>query len=367
MKSSRFYQWKNKESGNFGDPFLSEIFEFLSMYPETQNDYYKILAKGTSHTRFCKGILRDDGYYPLRNINEKIYYLLCDAVTLQFSPDDSSVIQDIANGYLRLSNDFRMELKPDSPVFHELITLENCYGIQAVSEYLDRLIHSGQLYTALAWLTIIAIFPAPQNISDKKPDYTQMLLKTIFQYHTSEQNKNVAVSLHNSMDKFIENMLKTDDTIDEINLAFNHGVRWLVDINRNTLLCKMIEHTKHINILITEPGIAEAFTKHLRRQEFCYVSSYIPPQKMWEYFCKKFPGKITLKVSHIPAMRQYCEFHFHHEEYSALFVGFYTYGGLSFDHNNFLLLKSNDTYYHLYQHEFHYLWTLADDLSIKLP
>ena len=110
LKNTIYHRWTKSTVSTIEDPFISVIFRFLASYPETKRDYSKIKDNLTSHWDFCKGKLRSDGYYPLRNINEKIYYLLYDAYLSGDLLDDSSVITDIEDGYRRISSDFSTEL-----------------------------------------------------------------------------------------------------------------------------------------------------------------------------------------------------------------------------------------------------------------
>lgn len=364
LKGSCYFQWTKSASGISHDPFISEIFKFLTLYPETKSDYEKIIENGTSHSIFCKGKLRSDGYYPLRNINEKVYCCLFDTYISDNELDTSCIINDISYGYQKLSMDFATEIHANSAIFKNYICSECFYGILPLLNHIENLLNQNQIYTVLAWMTVIAIFPIPQKVSDKHPNYTKMLAKNIFQYDIENVIAKEVPSLHNAVEQFLIEKLNSKGTINEVNLAFNHGLRWLTNSERAHLLLKIIEHANHVNILITEYPISEEFTKHIRKPDIYYISSYLSPQKMWSDFYKEHSNKITLKISSIPALRQYVEFNFEEKALSGLYVGFYTYGGFPFDKSHFLILPYGANYYDLYQNEFHYLWNKAKNIEI---
>ncbi len=355
FKESKYHEWSKKINGLPSDPFLSKIFSFLAKYPSTKQSYEKLIENGSSHRDFCNGKLRSDGYYPLRSINECIYANLCDNSN---NLENSSVICDIADGYQKLSQDFSIEMQSDSLFFKTFLNQKNCFYSEKLYSYLQNLLKENKTYSVLAWMTIIAIFPFPTNTSSKNPNYTKMLLKNIFQSDNLIMLEKLP-SLHQAVDDFLTEELEIPDEIEQINLAFNHGVRWLTTGERNQLLRKMTERTNKMQILLTEYSIAEEFTKHIRKPYTSYVSSYLPPLVMWKDFCNEYSDKITLKISHVPLMRQYTEFQFHNQENSALYVGFYTYGGITLDRSQFMILSHDDSYFQNYQQEFQYLWNLA--------
>ncbi len=359
LKNTIYHRWTKSTVSTIEDPFISTIFQFLASYPETKRDYIKIKDNLTSHWDFCKGKLRSDGYYPLRNINEKIYYTLYDAYLLGDSLDDSSVIADIEDGYRQISSDFSTELHEESSVFKQYVLLENFYGCETLHKHILQLLSQKQFYTALAWMTIIAIFPIPHKTSEKMPDYTNLLLRNIFGEKTHKHSNQNGYSLHDAVEQFIIQKLNCTDSLLKVDLAFNHGLRWLLNNERNQLLLKMLARSERINILMPEYQIAEAFTSHIRKSDSYYVSSFVSPQKFWEDFVEKNSEKISLRISPLPILRQYIAFEFENQDNSAVYVGFYTYGGNDFNKSQFLIMNREDAFYEMYRNEYHYLWNIS--------
>ena len=170
-------------------------------------------------------------------------------------------------------------------------------------------------------------------------------------------------SLHDSVEQFIKEKLNTQGTIIEVNLAFNHGVRWLTHRDRKQLLYQIIERANRVNILMSEYHIAEEFTKYQRKPNSYYISSHIPPQELWNEFAQENTEKITLKISPVPVLRQFVSFVFEEKDHSALYVGFYTYGGSSFDKNPFQMLSRGELHYDTYSNEFRALWDISVDIT----
>lgn len=185
-----------------------------------------------------------------------------------------------------------------------------------------------------------------------------------YRFQEDETNKLKPSSLYNAVDQFIKEKLSTPGVITEVNLAFNHGIRWLTFHERTQLLRKIVEQANRVNIVMPKYEIAEEFTLHQRKPGTYYVSSYTRPQHMWQDFAQEYPQKITLNTVPIPILRQYISFHFENKEQSALYIGFYTYGGNGFDKNPFYVLSYGADYYDVYEKEFKYLWDLAIQQSI---
>lgn len=239
----------------------------------------------------------------------------------------------------------------------KLLSLIEIDRILYPSEFYDILQSSAKTdsHLLLIWLVMWSIFG--ERITLLSPYHY------VDNHHTNVIFKTEVPSLHNAVEQFIRKKLKECGIITEVNLAFNHGVRWLTHHDRTQLLRQIIERANCVNILMSEYQIAEEFTKHQRKPGTYYISSYVPPQKMWQEFIRESPGKITLKLSPIPVLRQYISFHFEDEMDSALYVGFYTYGGSGFDNNPFQMLSYNENYYNVYEKEFSYLWSISQDIT----
>lgn len=214
------------------------------------------------------------------------------------------------------------------------------------------------LHLLLLWLVLWSIFGE------------RIVLLAPYHYEKNTSiTRNAAsqtASLHDSVEQFIKEKLNTPGTIIEVNLAFNHGVRWLTHRNRTQLLYQIIERANRVNILMPEYHIAEEFTKYQRKPNSYYISSHIPPQKLWNKFAQENTEKITLKISPVPVLRQFVSFVFEEEVNSALYVGFYTYGGSSFEKNPFQLLSLGELHYDTYLNEFGALWDISADINTIL-
>lgn len=214
------------------------------------------------------------------------------------------------------------------------------------------------LYHLLLWLILWSVFG----------ELIILLAPYHYEKNTSITRNAVSQtsSLHDSVDQFIKEKLNTLGTIIEVNLAFNHGMRWLTHRNRKQLLYQIIERANRVNILMPEYHIAEEFSKYQRKPNSYYISSYIPPQELWSKFAQENTEKITLKISPVPVLRQLVSFVFEEEVNSALYVGFYTYGGSSFEKNPFQLISLSELHYNTYLNEFRSLWDISADINTIL-
>ena len=351
-KNSDFFKWNKKSSKTSFDPFLSILFEYLNSNPETSEAYQKLLDAGSSYDNFCRGILRNDGYYPLRDINECIYHDLLNHRNL---PDNSHTIQKLQIEYNNLSEHFISDLTDKSRVFTELLTIENCYGSHSLYTHITSLLDNKDYSFVLAWMTVIAIFPEITSVTEKRPDYTQLLKELFADWsHPTE-----APSLHEAYETFLKEKLTVDDELEEVIIVHNHGVRALMNQERHTLLQTLIDRAESVKILITEYEKGESFAKHTRNNNVLYLSSYTPPVLMWHDFCKQFPNKVTLHLSPIPAIHQYTEFRFKNPSNTSSFVGFYTYGETAFDRSPFMIIPYKSAYYSNFHTEFEYVWGIS--------
>lgn len=354
-KDSDFCKWNKKDGKTPFDPFLSILFEYLDSKPETMNAYTKLLDEGSSHDNFCRGLLRKDGYYPLRDINEWIYN---DLLKHRNSPDESYTIQKFQIEYNNLSKHFISDLTNESRVFKELLTIENCYGSNSLYAHITALLDNEDYSLVLAWMTVIAIFPKVKSVTEKRPDYTQLFLKELF---ADQSYPTEAPSLHNAYETFLEEKLKltVDDELEEVIIVHNHGFRDLTNKTRNALLKALIDRAESVKILITEYEVSEDFTKHIRNHNVLYISSYTPSVLMWRDFSRQFPDKVTLRLSPIPAIHQYTELRFKNSYNTSSFVGFYTYGGTVFDSSPFMIIPYGSAYYSNFHTEFEYAWGIS--------
>lgn len=171
-------------------------------------------------------------------------------------------------------------------------------------------------------------------------------------------------SLYASLERFVADALAADSEIDVVNLAFNQGLRWLFNEERNALLEEIFERAGQVNILMTEPQVSDQFTKHQRESRTFEITNVISPIQVWTTFIQKHNlDKITLKKSPLPILRHYISFHYKEEKESVLYVGFYTYGRGSLDKNQFFVTSSNEQYYASYRNEFDYLWKLSTSVE----
>lgn len=356
-KSSEYCKWNKKGGKSAYDPFLGLIFGFLDSIDETNKAFQQILNTESSHDNFCRGKLRSDGYYPVKSINEWIYADLSKHCN---SPDNSLVIQELQSGYSCLSGQFSAALTEDSSIFKELLTLENCFGSKEMYAYIHDLLNREEYLLVLSWMTVIAIFPPITSVTSKKPDYAQLLLKSLF---NSSDIPKEAPSTHNTFNEFLKEKLAISGEIEEIVIVRNYGVRELMSTKRNTLIQALIERASNVKILITEPQIAEEFTEHIRRQNKIYLSNYMSPVLMWADFCKKFPGKVILHLSPVQSIHQYTEIKFKDCKHTASFVGIYTYGDKEFDEAPFMIIPYESAYYRTFRTEFEYSWNISHSYS----
>ncbi|MBO5164574.1 MAG: hypothetical protein J6B75_09095 [Ruminococcus sp.] len=352
-KDSEYCKWNKKGGKSSYDPFLGVIFGFLDTNKETQKAFQQILYTESSHDNFCRGSLRSDGYYPVKAINEWIY---ADLKAHNSTPDNSQIIQELQSGYKCLIGEFISELTDESRVFTELMCIENCFDSGPLYSHLQELMHKEEYLLVLAWMTVIAVFPQITSVTEKKPDYAQLLLKELF---ADQQLPTEAPSLHSAYEAFLKEKLEIDDAIEEVIIVHNHGLRALLNQVRHTLLRTLIDRAASVKILITEHEIGEIFTEHIRNQNMLYLSSYMPPVLMWRDFCKQFPDKVTLHLSPIPAIHQYTELKFKNSANTCCFVGFYLYGGTAFDKSPFMIIPYGSAYYSNFRTEFEYTWRIS--------
>ena len=352
-KDSDYCRWNKKGSSSDCDPFLEEIFGFLDTDKETQKAYQQLLCTESSHDNFCSGRLRSDGYYPIKAVNEWIY---SDLTAHKDHPDDSRTIQELCSSYRYLMEDRSSPLDEDSRIFTELLTAENCFDSRQMYLHLKGLLGRGEYLLVLAWLTVTAIFPKVTSVTEKRPDYAQLILKELFEDASAPAE---APSLHERYEDFLREKLLIDDELKEVIIVHNHGLRALTNKTRNDLLCKMIERAESVKILITEHEAAEDFTKHIRDEQVIYISNYLSPDLLWRDFCSRFPEKVTFRLSPMPAIHQYTEFRFSQPENTACFVGTYTYGNTAFDRSPFMEIPYSSAYFAVFRTEFEYLWSIS--------
>ena len=357
QKDSEYCRWNKKSGKSAYDPFLGVIFGFLETNRETLKAFQQILYTESSHDNFCRGSLRSDGYYPVKAINEWIY---SDLTANCGDPDHSQTIQELKSGYKCLIGEFDDELTESSRVFTDLFSIENCIGSRPVYEHLKELLEKEAYLLVLAWMTVFAVFPKITSVTEKKPDYAQLLLKVLF---ADKMIPAEAPSLHSAYEAFLEEKLAVDDEIEELIIVHNHGLRALMNQKRHDLLRSLIDRAASVKILMTEHEMGEAFTEHVRNHNMLFFSSYMPPVLMWRDFCNQFPDKITLHLSPIPAIHQYTELRFKNAAHTSIFVGFYTYGGTSFDKSPFMIVPYGSAYYQNFRTEFEYAWGISHPYS----
>lgn len=352
-KDSEYCKWNKKGGKSAYDPFLGVIFGFLDTNRETQKAYQQILYTESSHDNFCRGSLRSDGYYPVKAINEWIY---TDISANSGDPDHSQTIQELKSGYKCLLVEFDSELSEESRVFTDLVSIESCIGSRPLYEHLKALLEQEEYLLVLAWMTVIAVFPKITSVTEKKPDYAQLLLKVLF---ADKMFPTEAPSLHSAYEAFLEEKLSIDDEIEEVIIVHNHGLRALMNQKRHDILRSLIDRAASVKILMTEHEMGERFTEHIRNHNMLYLSSYMPPVLMWRDFCKQFPEKVTLHLSPIPAIHQYTELRFKNAVHTSCFVGFYTYGETAFDKSPFMIIPYGSAYYQNFRTEFEYAWGIS--------
>lgn len=349
-RNSEYRRWNKKDGNNTCDRFVEEIFAFLDTDENTKKAYQQLLYTESSHDNFCRGSLRSDGYYPIKAVNEFIYR---DLTRHKGAPESSVTIRELKIGYDYLSEDFSEKLTVNSQIFTEMLTPGNCFDSRPLFSHIQELLNKGEYSLVLAWMTVIAVFPQVSSVTEKKPDYSGMLLKELFSLQEYTED---APSLHEAYEAFIKEKLSIDDKIEEVILVQNHGLRAMINLRRNTLLRELIEKAESVKILMSEHEVGEEFTKHIRNHSMCYLSSYMPPVLMWRDFCSEYQGKVTLHLSNIPAIHQYTEIRFSNRKYTASFVGIYTYGPTAFDKSPFLILPCNSAYFSVFHTEFEYSW-----------
>ncbi len=222
------------------------------------------------------------------------------------------------------------------------------YDIALVS-FLDALYAAGNKEIFMRWLLFLSCFPLEE--SNDTYNYIERIIGRVRDILKSDKQ----IRLNEALDHFIAQRLETGKKLLNVNICANHGLRWFNQKSRYQALSKIVKQAEHVNIVITEHTVSEYVTKHIREPKEVYDSEFTPSTEKWIRFCSSHKDKVTLKISPIPAMRQYIEFQFEDDEFSAIFAGFYTYGGRSFDDALYMVLRKRDTLFDLYQYEFRYL------------
>ena len=222
------------------------------------------------------------------------------------------------------------------------------YDIALVS-FLDALYAAGNKEIFMRWLLFLSCFPLEE--SNDTYNYIERIIGRVRDILKSDKQ----IRLNEALDHFIAQRLETGKKLLNVNICANHGLRWFNQKSRYQALSKIVKQAEHVNIVITEHTVSEYVTKHIREPKEVYDSEFTPSTEKWIRFCSSHKDKVTLKISPIPAMRQYIEFQFEDDEFSAIFAGFYIYGGRSFDDALYMVLRKRDTLFDLYQYEFRYL------------
>lgn len=354
LSTSRYRQWSRAASGEATDPFLSTILGFLDAYPETRAAYARLSELSTSRSDFCNGHLRSDGYYPLRAINEKIYNCFADTMGANESPDNCSVIVDIANGYSRLKDDFTVELTRDCPVIRKLLTQESCYGNRSILSHMNRLFASGEVHSVLAWLTVFAMFPIPSAYSEKKPDYTNLLLKAVFHYDYYQEQAPTASS------EFLNNHLSRITHVKQLDMAFFAGAEWLTTDQKLQILEQYLAQNIPVRILLNQEDDVKDMICHMRNKNKFYVS-LTENITHWKHFKESYPDLVQIRISPVPLLHNCYHIKDDVQNMSEIRMCFYTYGNPYIDKNCIQIFRADSPYYELYTKEFDYIWEMSKE------
>lgn len=252
-----------------------------------------------------------------------------------------------------LSDIFKADIKlhPNDEIFNIYTKEKSRYDFVLIS-FLDKLYSSMEYELFMRWILFLSCFPTDET--NDTYNYIHRITAKIGDILKDD----IKPRLNDALDHFIMQCFKVDSRLKVVNIVANHGLKWLSRKGRYFVLKEIIEKAEHINILITEHNISEYVTKHTREPKEIYDSEFIPSTDKWIRFCSNHRDKITLKISHVPAMRQYVEFQFEDDDLSAIFSAFYAYGGMPFNDMLFMIFKKGDLYFDLFRNEFQYLLQL---------
>lgn len=287
-------------------------------------------------------------------------FLQCDAVDI--CGFDSFIIKKREILYQQFKNDlpdfslagiFRTDINlvPTDEIMQVYGKEKSHYDIALVS-FLEELYASNKKETFMRWLLFLSCFPSEE--SNDTYNYIERITGKVKDILKPDKQ----IRLNEALDHFIAQHLEIGKKLLNVNISANHGLRWFNQKSRYQALSKIVKQAEHVNIVITEHTVSEYVTEHIREPKEVYDSEFTPSTEKWIRFCSSHKDKVTLKISPIPAMRQYIEFQFEDDESSAIFAGFYTYGGRSFDDALYMILQKGDPLFNLYQYEFQYLLQL---------
>ena len=162
--------------------------------------------------------------------------------------------------------------------------------------------------------------------------------------------------------RMFEQILGSGVEITSVDFTFHSGGMWLVDVIRLDQLLTLLKRRCQLRILVDDEAASEPLSLHMRHRDQL-ISQQTEIVRNWKTFEERHQDLVQIKVSKIPILRNYINFHMREPEQSCMRVVFYTYGN-PYLHTNYMLFpKYGSAEYMLFQNEFQYLWDHAETES----
>ncbi len=159
--------------------------------------------------------------------------------------------------------------------------------------------------------------------------------------------------------RFLTAMLETQPDITSIAFAFQSGAAWLTNTVRTEFLVKLIQRGIHLQILLAAADPTAIISGDLRHSEAYFHSVH----HMWHAFAAAHAGQVSVRVSPVPLMHNYCCVETAEVENSQARVIFYTYHNPYIDQNEAHSYPYDTEQYRLFREEFLFLWERSEGIT----
>ena len=159
---------------------------------------------------------------------------------------------------------------------------------------------------------------------------------------------------YNSDDDFFANMFTYASAIQQIDMAYHSGYKWLYSTERSNMLNNFLIQGGRLRVLVNSQKAASIIAKHTNNPNKEYIG-FKKSIEAWKRLAHKFPDSVEFIVSDIPLMHSFIHFKFREQEASKMLIIFYTYGNSAMPKNYHLLVSSSSDDYSLFNQEFEYL------------
>ena len=159
---------------------------------------------------------------------------------------------------------------------------------------------------------------------------------------------------YNSDDDFFATMFTYASAIQQIDMAYHSGYKWLYSTERSNMLNNFLIHGGRLRVLVNSQKAASIIAKHTNNPNKEYIG-FKKSIEAWKRLAHKFPDSVEFIVSDIPLMHSFIHFKFREQEASKMLIIFYTYGNSAMPKNYHLLVSSSSDDYSLFNQEFEYL------------